>query len=118
MENETLKQASSMLNQLSKQHQKAKDLLSEASHDFALLKAILKYEKKTTTRPEEIYLENVKKRLDENLAKLNEVYGKKLSVPIKGSIGVTDLIYWLNNESSETGDVQEILNWIIDNKVN
>ena len=74
-EHKDLKEFAKRLNAISKLHNTAKNTLSEASHNLALLKAILKYEKKTTTRPEEIYIDNLKKRLEENINTLNMIYG-------------------------------------------
>lgn len=69
-----LKEIAKLITKVSKRHQTAKDTLSETQNHFALLKAIYKHEKKTLSRPEQIYIDNIKKRLDENLNVLLNIY--------------------------------------------
>lgn len=71
---ENLKTFTSQINQIDKKHKQTTDLIKEAHYDLALLKAITKYEKKTTTRPEEVYIENIQKRISSIINELNNIY--------------------------------------------
>ncbi len=73
-EEQELKLFVKQLNQINKVHLEMKHLVSSASHDLALLKAINKHEKKTRTRPEEVYMINIRKRVEKTLGRLGEIY--------------------------------------------
>lgn len=76
-EQQEIKILTKTLNALIKEHTKMKHLVSEANQDLGLLKAIAKHEKKSRKRPEEVYMLNVRKKLNAAIETLTKVYGKK-----------------------------------------
>lgn len=76
-EEQEIKILTKRLNVLVKEHNKMKHLVSEAQHDLALIKAITKHEKKTRKRPQEVYMQNVKKRVNGAIETLTKVYDRK-----------------------------------------
>lgn len=76
-EQQEIKILTKTLNALIKEHIKMKHLVSEANQDLGLLKAIAKHEKKSRKRPEEVYMINVRKRLNSAIETLTKVYDRK-----------------------------------------
>lgn len=87
---EELKKLTKEVGILAKKHTHAKHLLSNAQMELALLKAIMKHEKQTKTRPEEIYIEKIKTQLNKAIIELRGFYEKPKSVVKNKDIQVTE----------------------------
>jgi hypothetical protein len=117
-------------NAVTKIHLNMKHLLSEVSHDIALLKAINKHEKETQSRPEEVYMTNVKKRLDRNLTFLRNMYIVKPKQSISSItedywsdsyVDIDKLYYAIHDELTRpnidtTLLCTDLINWLDNNK--